>query len=151
MTSRTPPTDPSADETRLHEPVNETETAHLERVEERLVADVRAEQAGSVRIEKRVVEEPETLEVTLRHDEVDLERRKVDRPLAAGEQPVTVRGEETVVLVVEERLEVRKVPWVVEEIHLRRRLTSETRRIEDTVRKERFEVRTEGDVNLEQR
>ena len=150
MTSRTPPTDPATDETRLHEPVT-GETAHLERVEERLVADIRAEQAGSVRIEKRVVEEPETLEVTLRHDELDLERRKADRPMAAGEQPVTVRGEETVVLVVEERLEVRKVPWVVEEIHLRRRLTSETRQIEDTVRKERFEVRTEGDVNLEQR
>ena len=151
MTSRTPPTDPSTDETRLHEPITEGETAHLERVEERLVADVRAEQAGSVRIEKRVVEEPETLEVTLRHDELDLERRKADRLLAAGEQPVTVRGEETVVLVIEERLEVRKVPWVVEEIHLRRRLTSETRQIEDTVRKERFEVRTEGDVNLEHR
>ena len=151
MTSRTPPTDPSTDETRLHEPVTEAATAHLERVEERLVADVRAEQAGSVRIEKRVVEEPEALEVTLRHDELDLERRKADRPMAAGEQPVTVRGEETIVLVVEERLEVRKVPWVVEEIHLRRRLTTETRLIEDTVRKERFEVRTEGDVNLEQR
>jgi uncharacterized protein (TIGR02271 family) len=151
MTSRTPPPDPSMDETRLHDPAEDRETAHLERVEERLVADIHAEQAGSVRIDKHVVEEPQAIEVTLRHDELDLERRKADRPLAAGEQPVTVRGEETVVLVVEERLEVRKVPWVVEEIHLRRRLTSETRHIEDTVRKERFEVRTEGDVNLEQR
>ena len=151
MTSRTPPTDPSADETRLHEPMQDAETTRLERVEERLVADVHAEQAGSVRIEKHVVEEPESIEVTLRHDELDFERKRADRPLAADEQPVTVRGEDTVVLVIEERLEVRKVPWVVEEIHLRRRLTSETRRIEGTVRKERFEVRTEGDVNLEQR
>ena len=151
MTSRTPPTDPSSDETRLHEPMQDAETARLERVEERLVADVHAEQAGSVRIDKRVVEEPEAIEVTLRHDELDLERRPANRPLAADEQPVTVRGEETIVLVVEERLEARKVPWVVEEIHLRRRLTSQTKRIEGTVRKERFEVRTEGDVDLEQR
>jgi uncharacterized protein (TIGR02271 family) len=97
------------------------------------------------------VEEPEAIEVRLQHDELDLDRRRADRPLAPGEEPVTVRGEETVVLVIEERLQARKIPWVVEEIHLRRRLTSETRRIEDTVRKERFEIRTEGDVDLDQR
>ena len=94
------------------------------------------------------MEEPEEVEVTLRHDKLDLERRSADRPLEAGEQPVTERGDTTVVLVVEERLEVRKVPWVVEEIHLRRRLVSEQRRVSDTVRKERFEIETQGDVEL---
>ena len=155
MTSRPRPPrrrDPRLDETRVQdEPLAPSEPERLQRVEERLVPKVSPRQAGAVHLEKRVVEEPESVEVTLRHDELDLERRKADRLLAAGEQPVTVRGEETVVLVIEERLEVRKVPWVVEEIHLRRRLTSETRQIEDTVRKERFEVRTEGDVNLEHR
>jgi uncharacterized protein (TIGR02271 family) len=71
--------------------------------------------------------------------------------LAADEQPVTERGDTTVVLVIEERLEVRKVPWVVEEIHLRRRLVTEQIQVEDTVRKERFEINTEGDVDLDNR
>ena len=123
-------------------------TERLERREERLVPRVTRDKAGAVHLRRTVVEKPEDVEVTLRHDELDLERRSADRPLEAGEQPVTERGDTTVVLVVEERLEVRKVPWVVEEIHLRRRLVSEQRRVSDTVRKERFQIETQGDVEL---
>ena len=140
--------DPASDETRAHPRPEATE--RLERVEERLVADVKSRQAGAVRLRKRVVEEPEELEVTLRHDELDLERRPADRPLAAGEQPVSTAGETTVVLVVEERLQVQRVPWVVEEIHLRRRLVTEQHHVGDTVRKERWEIQPEGDVKLDQ-
>lgn len=122
----------------------------IERVEERLVADVHARQAGIVRLRKQVVEEPEELDVMLRHDEVDIERRPADRPLAPGEKPVSVAGDTTVVRIVEERLQVQRVPWVVEEIHVRRRLVSEPRHISDAVRKERWEIQPEGDVTLDQ-
>jgi uncharacterized protein (TIGR02271 family) len=138
-------------ETRVHPRVASDateETELLERREERLGPRVSREQAGAVHLRRTVVEEPENVDVTLRHDELDLERRPADRALEAGEQPVTERGDTTVVLVVEERLEVRKVPWVVEEIHLRRRLVSEQRRVSDTVRKERFQIETQGDVEL---
>lgn len=60
-------------------------------------------------------------------------------------------GGTTVLLVIEERLEVRRVPWVVEEIHLRRRLVSERQRVTDTVRKERWEMSTQGEIELEER
>ena len=127
------------------------DTATLERVEERVVADVRPAQAGTVRIEKRVVEEEDTVEVTLRHDELELDRRRVNRPMEPDEQPIREVGDTTVLLVVEERLEVRRVPYVVEEIHLRRRLVTEQQRISDTVRKERWDIRPEGGVDVEQR
>jgi uncharacterized protein (TIGR02271 family) len=139
----------ASDETRVQSGPPET-PERLERVEERLVADVTRHQAGAVRLHKRIVEEPEEVEVTLRHDELDLERRPADRPLAAGEKPVSTAGETTVVLVVEERLQVQRVPWVVEEIHLRRRLVTEQQRITDTIRKERWEIQPEGDVKLDQ-
>lgn len=155
MTSRPRPPrrrDPRLDETRVQdEPLTPSEPERLQRVEERLVPRVSQRQAGAVHLEKRVVEEPESVEVTLRHDELDLDRRKADRALGADEQPVTERGDTTVVLVIEERLEIRKVPWVVEEIHLRRRLVTEQIQVEDTVRKERFEINTEGDVDLDNR
>lgn len=127
------------------------DTLHFERVEERLVADVERAQAGRVVVTRRVVEEPETIRVNLSHDELDVERRPANRPLAAGEQPVTERGDETIVLVVEERLEPRLVPYVVEEIHVRRRLVTEERELSDTVRKERLDVQVEGEVRLNQR
>jgi len=118
------------------------------RREERLEPHVELVQAGDVVIRKRVVEEPQTVAVRLAHDELDLTRTTVDRPLQAGEQAVTERGEETVVLVVEERLEVRRVPYVVEEIRVRRRVVHDEREITDTVRKERIEIEPEGEVQL---
>jgi uncharacterized protein (TIGR02271 family) len=126
-------------------------TERIERREERLVPKVTTSEAGRVAIRKRVVEEPEEVEVTLRHDELHLERRKSDRPLGPGEEPVRVEGDTTVLLVIEERLETRRVPWVVEEVHLRKRLVSEQRRVAETVRKERIEISTEGDIDLEHR
>lgn len=152
MTRRArPAADAGAEETRA-QPIQplEPETRTLERVEERLVADLRPAQAGSVRIDKRVVEEKDTLEVMLRHDELDLDRRRVDRPLEPNEQPIREIGDTTVLLVIEERLEVRRVPYVVEEIHLRRRLATERRTISDTVRKERWEISPEGRVEVDQ-
>jgi uncharacterized protein (TIGR02271 family) len=130
------------------QPANAAPSERLERIEERLVPRVTRHQAGTVRLRRHVIEEPQEVEVTLRHDELDLERRSADRPLRPDEEPVTERGDTTVVLVVEERLEVRAVPWVVEEIHLRRRLVSERRRVSDTVRKERYDVQAQGDVEL---
>jgi uncharacterized protein (TIGR02271 family) len=151
MNPRKRPTESDLDETREQNAAPNADTARLQRVEERLVADVETFQSGGVRLTKRVVEEPESLEVELRHDEIDLERRPADRPLQPGEEPVANRGDETVVLVVEERLEVRKVAWVVEEIHLRRRLMSDSQEVTDTVRKERWEISTEGEVELKHR
>lgn len=123
----------------------------LERVEERLVAEAHPVEAGRLRIEKRVVDEREEIDVPLRHDELDLERRSADRPLEDGEEAISERGDRTVLLVVEERLEVRKVPYVVEEIHLRRRQVTEPTRVSDTVRKERFDIQTEGEVDATSR
>jgi uncharacterized protein (TIGR02271 family) len=143
--------DPRLEDTRPQPQQTAAETETLERIEERLVADVRPVEAGRVHLRKRVVEEREEVEVDLRHDELELERKSVDRPLDTGEKPIRNVGDTTVLLVVEERLEVRRVPWVVEEIHLRRRVVSEPQTVSDTVRKERWEMTTEGDIALEQR
>lgn len=105
-------------------------------------------EAGQVVVTKHVVEEPQTVSVPLSHDEVEVERLALDRPLAPTEEPITTRGDETVVLVIEERLEVRRVPYVVEEIHLRRRTVRADREITEAVRKERVEVKTQGDIDL---
>jgi uncharacterized protein (TIGR02271 family) len=128
--------------------VDDATPGRIQRREEQVVADVVRDRAGTVRLRRNVVEEPRELDVTLRHDEVDVERRPADRPLADGERPVTEQGDTTVVLVVEERLEVRTVPWVVEEIRVHRRVASEQRHVTGTVRKERFEIGAEGDVEI---
>lgn len=154
---RRPIPDARLDETQPIPPVkarpkgSRTPAARIERVEERLVPKVSEVRAGDVQIRRRVVEEQEQVEVTLRHDELALERRKADRPLLPDEQPVTERGDTTIVLVIEERLQVRKVPWVVEEIHLTRGVVSERQQVADTVRKEKVDIDVKGDVELKHR
>ena len=124
------------------------ESERLERVEERLVPRVASAEAGRVTVSKRVVTEPETVRVNVAHDELELERVRVNRPLEPGEQAVSERGGETLVLVVEERVEPRLVPYVVEEIRVRRRLVNEEQEITDTVRRERVEINADGNVLL---
>jgi uncharacterized protein (TIGR02271 family) len=122
----------------------------IERREERLVARTVPELKGRVRAERRVIEEPATVDVDVSRHQVAVERRRVDRPLADAEAPVMTRDGTTVLLVTEERLEVRKVPWVVEEIHLTRRELTERQSVSDIVRREVIDVHTDGDVGLDQ-
>ena len=121
----------------------------IERREERLVVRKVPELRGRVHVEKRVTEEPRTIEVEVDRHEMTIDRRTVDRPLAPDEPTVQTRDEQTVLLVTEERLEVRKVPWVVEEIRLGRHTATERRRVSDTIRRETFDISTDGDVDLE--
>ena len=120
----------------------------IERAEERLVARRSANLVGRVRIDRRTSEEPESFDVDVSRHEVSVDRRPVNRPLAPSEEFVTRRDGTTVLLVTEERLEVRKVPWVVEEIHVTRREVTEPQRVSRTVRRSRFDIATEGDVDL---
>lgn len=92
-------------------------------------------------ITKNVVEEKRTLDVPVRREEVQVERR----PISAGEATDMPADEafssETVrVPVMEEDVEVLKVTRPVEEIEVTKTETQDTRRIEDTVRREEFDV-----------
>lgn len=118
--------DPSADM------VNE----RVERREERLTVDKQAEQAGSVSVGKQVVEERQAIDVPVTREEVTIERRDVDRP-ADGE---AFTEESIEVPVYEERVETSKEARVVEELDIGKTATTDTERVEDTVRREEFVI-----------
>lgn len=125
------------------------DTSHpIERAEERLVVHRSPSLVGNVRIDREVSEAPATLDVDVSRHEVTVDRRRVDRPLADSEETVMTRDGTTVLLVTEERLEVRKVPWVVEEIQVTRREVTEPQRISGTVRRQTIDISTDGDVDL---
>ena len=127
------------------------ESHRMERSEERLVARTEPVLKGRIRVERHATEIPAAVDVDVSRHEVSVERRATNRPLGPDEPPVSTRDGTTVLLVTEERVEVRKVPWVVEEIHLRRREVTEQQRVTDTVRRETFDIRTDGDVDLKTR
>lgn len=117
----------------------------LTRSEEQLRADTRREQAGEVRVGKDVVEERQTFDVPVEREEVEIRRHPVDRPATADDMAYQ-QGESVRVPVTAEHVEVTKEPRVVEELEIDKRRVTDTERVDDTVRKERFDVDRQGDV-----
>jgi len=109
--------------------------------EERLDVEKRQGEMGSVDVHKEVITEQVDIPVTLRHEEVSIERVDVpDRPIAVGDAAdafkegtirVPVRGEEAVA---------RKEAFVTGEVVIDRDVVSEQQTVSDTVRKERVDV-----------
>jgi uncharacterized protein (TIGR02271 family) len=98
--------------------------------------DKDVEKAGEVRIGKNVVEDRQTVDVPVSREEVNIERRAVDRP-ATGD---SLTDESIDVPVYEERVKTGKEARVVEELEVGKTATTDTKRVEDTVRREEFEI-----------
>jgi uncharacterized protein (TIGR02271 family) len=110
-------------------------------VEERLSIGKRETAHGRVRIRSYVVETPVEEQVRLREERVNIERRPVDRPVAAGDDAfrertveATERAEEAVVA---------KEARVTEEVVVRKQAEERTETVSDTVRRTEVEVEDE--------
>jgi uncharacterized protein (TIGR02271 family) len=114
-------------------------------MEEELTATVREQDAGAVRVEKDVITEERTLEVPVTEERVRVERRIVDRPVAAGD---AAAFDEMVIDVplTTETVEVQKQARVAEEVVLSKEAVQHTEQVRDTVRRE--EVFVDEDATL---
>ncbi len=123
------------------------EEVEVTRSEEELVVDKEAHVTERVRLRKVIVEEEVTVTVTLRREELRVEREPVDASHVAdvdhlergtGDAQLTEGELEFVLLAEEPVVQKRVVP--VERIKVARDTIVDQRRITDQVRKERVEV-----------
>ena len=114
--------------------------------EERLRVQTEREQAGEVRLGKRVTEHEETVTVPLREERVVIERHAVQGEARPGE--ITGTDETIEVPVLRERAAVAKEAVVAEEVSVRTEATERTERVQETVRKEELVVEEQGDVDV---
>lgn len=117
----------------------EQEVAAIPLIEERVAVTKRQVEAGRTRIRVSVEEREESVPVELRHDEVEIERVPKNLPLQSLPS-VRLEGTTTVIPVVEEVVVVEKRLVLVEEIHVRRKSTSEARQVPVTLRVEQVAV-----------
>jgi uncharacterized protein (TIGR02271 family) len=117
-------------------------------VKEELEIGKRTVDAGGVRVQSHLVEEPVRESVDLREERARVERRPVDRPAsqadldaALGER--TIEIEETV-----ERPVVQKSARVVEEVALGKEVRQKQADIEDTLRHTEVDVQRTGEGSL---
>ena len=119
----------------------------IERREERLTVDKHAEQAGSVHVGKDVTEDVQSVDVPVTREEVTVDRRTVDRP-ASGD---AFTEDSIDVPVYEERVETGKETRVVEELDMEKTAVTDTEHVEDTVRREEFDIDTSGTTTRDDR
>ena len=120
----------------------------LERREERLTVDKDVDQAGNVSVGKHVVEERQSVDVPVTREEVTIDRRSVDRP-ATGE---ALTEDSIDVPLYEERVETGKEARVVEELEVGKTSVTDTAHVEDTVRREEFDIdENTGDTTRQNR
>lgn len=110
-------------------------------VEETLDVGKRMVNRGKVRLHSYVVETPVTEAVSLRNETVTIDRRPVNRPLAAAELGVDAFKDRTIEMdETAEEAVVAKTARVVEEIGIRKDVTDRTQTITDTVRSTKVDI-----------
>jgi uncharacterized protein (TIGR02271 family) len=121
-------------------PSTEGEALRVPVHEEELTATKRPVERGQVEIEKDVVAEERTLDVPVTEERARVTRRTVDQEGAApgafqeGTIAVPLRGEE---------VDVAKRVRVAEEVDVEKEAVQQTKRVDDTVRREEVHVKDE--------
>ncbi len=126
-------------------PARRSDAQRLELREEELLVRKQSVQSGEVDIRTDVVSEQRTLEVPVTHEEVTIERHRVDRQ--PTDQPIAAGGETISVPVRKEQVTLDKQAVVYEEVEVGKRAVQETRQVSDTVRREQAVIDKEGQVD----
>ncbi len=116
--------------------VIDDDVVRVERHEENLIVDKEVAQVDTVRIHKRVVEEPQTITTELAYEEYEVERVPVNRAWKPGDDSFRQEGDVLIVPILGEVVEVMRRKVVVEELRLTKRIRTEQREVTETVRKE---------------
>jgi uncharacterized protein (TIGR02271 family) len=105
------------------------------------------EQIGEVIVHRHVVQEQRTVDVPVEHDDVTIERRMVNEPVPAGENPFADAEKEIRVPIYEEKVNVETRPVLREEVVVNPEQVVEQQQVHETVRREVPEVNLQGDVS----
>ncbi len=116
------------------------DTINVPVYEEELTVGKRQEQIGDVRLHKEVVTEQQSIPVTLRHEEVTVERVPFTGQANQADLQNAFQNQDIDVPVMGEEAVVGKQLHETEEVRLHKQATDEQRQVSDTVRKERVVV-----------
>lgn len=122
---------------------NHTETENLQLKEEKLHVDKEEEQTGEVHVDKRVVEETQTVDVPVKREEVTISRKPVDGKTT--DEGISDDGEEIVIPTKQEHVNISKETEVMEEVEVKKEVHEDTETVEEKVRREELDV--DGDYN----
>jgi uncharacterized protein (TIGR02271 family) len=112
---------------------------HIPIIQEEAHVTRRAVETEHVRVQTSLAEENVVIRDDLRRERIEVTRIPVEREVAEA-PPIRTEGDLTIVPVLEERLVVEKRLFLVEELHLRRTITTEQVEMPATLRRTHVEV-----------
>jgi uncharacterized protein (TIGR02271 family) len=126
----------------------ESESTRVPLVEERLNISKRDVTYKEATLTKEPVTETKTVEVPLTHEELVVERRPASESTisASDLKPPVTSKEEIKIPLKKEEVEVKKEPYVKEEVVLKKRRVTETKTVTEEVKSERLTDTSEKDV-----
>ncbi len=114
-------------------------------VEEEVKVGKRAVESGSVRVRSYVTERPVEETVELTSERLEVERRPVNRPVAAGDAGEAFREQSVEVTETEEEPVISKEARVVEEVVLGKKVEKRQEQVRETARRSEVEVERSTD------
>jgi uncharacterized protein (TIGR02271 family) len=124
---------------RSPEAAHRTEENVVPVVAEELVIDKKRVQTGAIRVNRRIIEHDETIELPLVKEHLDVRRVVIDREVD-GPLPIRREGDTTIIPIVEEVLVVEKRYRLKEEIFVSRTVREEVHREQVTVRRQEAQI-----------
>lgn len=126
---------------------NEINNPSLKVIQEQLNVNKEVVDSGKVYINKKVIEENEKVSVPVLHEEAEVTRVAVNKPVDA---PPAIRyeGNTTIIPVIKEVLVVEKRLMLVEEIHITKHVIEKKEERTMPLRKEEVEVEQYSKKNL---
>ena len=134
------------DESAYNRNENYDDNRTIELSEEKLDVNTNEVQTGEVNVSKNVVEERESVDVPVEHEEVVIERHAVDGERESSHHDF--KNEEFSIPVSEEQINVDKKSVVTEEVSIGKERVTEDKHVEETVRREELDIENTGDVNV---
>ncbi len=118
--------------------------------EERLSVDKEEVERGEISLHKDVVEEEQSFDVPVSHEEVYVERRPVNEYESDANEFKMQQDDATIrIPITEERLEVTKKPYVSEEIVVGKRQVEDIETVNETVKREEAHFEQSGEVDVQ--
>ncbi|WP_129656963.1 DUF2382 domain-containing protein [Rothia halotolerans] len=118
--------------------------------EERLNVGTRQQEAGRAHLRKRVRTQTEQIEVPVRHEELVVERERIDpgSPEARSDAPIReAADDEEVITLRKERPVVEKETVATEKVNVGKRTVQDSKSVSAEVRKEEIDVEDDGDAS----
>jgi uncharacterized protein (TIGR02271 family) len=125
---------------------NTTDSKNIVLHKEELDISKNMVQTGEVVLSKEIIEEQQTVDVPVMHEEIIIERRPLNNESSTTS---SISGEETIRIPVnEEQVDVNKRTVAVEEVSLYKNEVQNHQQISETIQREDVSINTTGNANV---